>query len=99
MPLLKLSVHGQIIEFVIPEEFNVDTLREYCEVENIKKDQNQIYAKVSYFSRPFSELKSVMVESINNWDVSHGPSINHQERKWFLYPVYLFSLVGFDLIL
>ena len=60
MRLLKLSVHGQVIEFPISEEFDIQTLNEYCQVENVKKDANQIFVKVSYFSRPFSELKSVM---------------------------------------
>jgi hypothetical protein len=66
MPLLKLSVHGQVIEFPISDEFSMDTLNEYCQVENIKKDENQIFAKVSYFSRPFSELKPLLLENAKN---------------------------------
>jgi hypothetical protein len=54
MPTLKLSAHGQVFSFPIPVEFDLSLLKDYCQVENIKKEDNSIYAKLNYLSRPFS---------------------------------------------
>lgn len=64
MSTLKLLIHGQVYQFEVPSSFDMDRLNEYCEIENIKKDSNLIYAKVNFFIRPFSELRSALVEAV-----------------------------------
>lgn len=64
MAILKLSIYGQVYQFNLKETFDMDLLNHYCTLENVTKDSNNIYAKVNHFSRPFSELLTVLNEPL-----------------------------------
>lgn len=75
MSTLKLCIHGQVKEFPVNEEFDIESLKRFCELENIRKDSNTIYALVNHFTRPFSELLNALNEPIVEWTAGRSQMI------------------------
>lgn len=64
MAMLKLNIYGQVYQFNLKETFDMEVLKQYCELENVKRDDHNIYAKVNHFTRPFSELLTILKDPL-----------------------------------